>query len=62
MKLYYYLKYEDEYIVLVGQQGVGRIGLIGASFSTETRAIEYVNSLNDEAYAQSEADKLTEQS
>jgi hypothetical protein len=48
---YFYLLLNSEYVVLVAGDS-DRVGLVGASFSAEHRAAEYVERLNND-----EADK-----
>ena len=48
MKQYYYLSLEGKFVIIAAQQDTDRVGLIGASFTAETRAAEYAEQLNDE--------------
>ncbi len=65
-KRYYFLELDGVYVVLAGEADTDRLGLIGATFSTATRAREYVEVLNQEgaylAEAALEADNDTETS
>jgi hypothetical protein len=56
---FYYLSLSSsEFVVLRGQEGTARLGLIGAQFTTQAQAAEYARALNAEA--QREPDNDTE--
>ena len=55
MKYYYYLALNNEFLILVGQGDTDRIGLVGATFSTENLAQQYVEARNEH-----EADRVAE--
>ncbi len=57
-KFYFLSLSPNEFVVLRGQPDTDRVGLIGATFTTQTQAAEYCRALNAEA--QREPDNDTE--
>ncbi len=63
IEIFYFLSLSpNEYVVLRGQQGTDRVGLIGATFTTQAQAAEYCRALNAEAQQTDEPDNDAEQS
>ncbi len=57
---YYYLALNNEYIIVVAQDGSDRVGLLGVTFAGTTLAAEFVAQLNADE-AQAEADNNSEE-